>query len=161
MQTAITTSPTVEPVQAGLAVGARARRRALLLLLTVTALAPAAILGAGEAGADPELVRLLRFMALLKGVFAVIALGTCWWRLARPAAAWRETVYVAGPGLMAGGAACLWQLQSAGLATIGLHLGMFALLAAALTDSAFIPALRPHAVRGAAWWARGARGPHR
>ena len=120
------------------------RDRTLLVLSTLAMLALAATLGSGAAAStvEPDLARLLRFMAVLKGVFAVVALVVCYWRLARPTAAWREIVFVGGPGLMAAGALCLWNIQSAGLATAGLHVGMFALLAAGLTDEAFIPALR-------------------
>lgn len=118
-------------------------RRVLLLAGTAVAIGLTASLGAAATEADPDLVRLLRFMAALKGAFALIALGACYWRLARPAAAWREAVYVAGPALMAAGALGLWRMQAAGLAALLLHGGMFALLAAALTDAAFIPALRP------------------
>ena len=122
-------------------------RRALLVLGTVAGIGVAAALGAGPTASetDPDLVRLLHFMALMKGVFALVAFAACYWRLARPAVAWREAVYVAGPGLMAAGAVCLWQLQAAGLSAAVLQIGMFALLAAGLTDEAFIPALRKRA----------------
>jgi hypothetical protein len=33
----------------------------------------------------------------------------------------------------------LWSLHDLGLAALGLHLGLFAVLAAALTDPAFLP----------------------
>ena len=119
-------------------------RRVLLVAGTLAGVTLATALGAGvgSSDADPDLLRLMQFMALLKGGFAVMALGACFWRLARPAAAWREMVYVAGPGVMAAGAVCLWQLQWTGLAAAGLHIGMFALLGAALTDEAFIPAFK-------------------
>ena len=118
-------------------------RRALLVLGTLAAVA----LTLGDASpaaadADHDLVRLLQFMAALKGGFAVVALAACYWRLARPATAWRDVVYVAGPALMTAGAIGLWRLQSAGLAAILLHAGMFGLLAAGLTDAAFLPASR-------------------
>lgn len=124
-------------------------RRTLLVLSTLAALALTAGLNATAPTTDvaPDLVRLLRFMALLKGVFALAALAACFWRLARPATLWREAVYVAGPGLMAAGAICLWHVQSPGIAATVLHLGLFALLAAALTDEALIPALRRSAKR--------------
>jgi hypothetical protein len=38
---------------------------------------------------------------------------------------------------MAGGALALWSLQSVGAAALGLHLGLFGVLAAGLTDPAF------------------------
>ncbi|GEP00504.1 hypothetical protein [Methylobacterium haplocladii] len=125
-----------------------ARRRILLFAVAMSAIGLGTVIGPGTAFliVDPDLVRLLHFMAVLKGAFALLAFGISYWRLERPAALWREVVYVVGPGLMVGGALCLWQLQSAGLAAAGLHIGLFALLAAALTDGAFIPRLvRPAA----------------
>lgn len=115
------------------------------MLIALTALAIAAALAwspTAPSGMDADLARLLRFMAVLKGGFATVAVAAAWWRLARPAAGWRQVVYVAGPALMAGGATALGLLAAPWLATVGLHAGMLALLAAALTDDAFIPARR-------------------
>lgn len=120
------------------------RDRAWLVALSAACAAGAAMVGwrfGIAADVEADLARLLRFMALLKGAFAAVALLAAWWRLGRPSAGWRRLSYLAGPGLMAGGAILLWQLHAAGLATIVLHAGMFALLAAALTDRDFIPAL--------------------
>ena len=142
LSTAASAVPGIAPVLAGLRVNGR---RVLLVLGFAAGLGLVALGTAPAAGeADPDLMRLLRFMALLKGVFALVALAACYWRLACPANAWREAVYVAGPGLMAAGAACLWQMQAAGASAAILHIGMFALLAAGLTDEAFIPALKRH-----------------
>lgn len=117
--------------------------RAALVVGTVLAIAAAlAWSPAAPSGMDADLARLLRFMALLKGVFATVAVAAAWWRLARPAAGWRLVTYVAGPALMAGGSTALGLLAAPWLATVGLHAGMLALLAAALTDEAFIPARR-------------------
>lgn len=124
------------------AVSARAKRAMLLLGLIAAFAIAGSIDGAAAAGADPDLVRLMRFMALLKGAFLLLAAVASFWRLARPAAAWRSLVYVAGPPLMAAGTVALWRMQDAGLAAGVLHAGLFALLAAALTDRDFIPALR-------------------
>lgn len=116
-------------------------RRTLLSAGIVSALALGMSSGAyGELPAiEPDLRRLLRFMAALKGVFAILAFGVCFWRLARPSSAWREVIYVVGPGLMAGGSVFLWHGHSAGLAAVVLHVGLFALLVSALTDDAFFP----------------------
>lgn len=115
------------------------RRRAVLALATAAALTAGATLGTPAAGVEPDLVRLMRFMALMKGGFAALALAACWYRLARPAAPWRELVYLAAPALTAGGALALWRLAGPGLAAGVLHLGLLALLAAALTDGDFLP----------------------
>ncbi|MFD0934557.1 hypothetical protein ACFQ12_05080, partial [Methylobacterium trifolii] len=68
-------------------------------------------------------------------------LAACLWRLGRPVSGWRHLAYVAGPPLMAGGAVVLWSLHGLA-AALGLHLGLFSVVAAALTDADFIPALR-------------------
>ncbi|XYD08946.1 hypothetical protein R1A27_29095 [Methylobacterium sp. NMS12] len=128
------------PSAAGPATRGTPRARLLLAALTILAL-PLAFVAAARVPAapvDPDLVRVIRFMALLKGGFALAALAGCFWRLGRPAG-WRSAVYVAGPPLMALGAAGLWSLHDPGLAALGLHLGLFAVLAAALTDREALP----------------------
>ncbi|MEE7493245.1 hypothetical protein [Methylobacterium oryzae] len=135
------------PALAGRATRGAPPARRMLAALTILAL-PLAWVAAGRAPAapvDPDLVRVIRFMALLKGGFALAALAGCFWRLGRPAG-WRSAVYVAGPPLMALGAAGLWSLRDPGLAALGLHLGLFAILAAALTDREALPD-RPRAAR--------------
>ena len=91
--------------------------------------------------ADPDLARVIRFMAVMKGVFALAAFAGCYWRLARPAAPWRIAIYVVAPPAMAGGALALFAFQDVALAAGSLHLGLFAVLAAALTDRDFVPDL--------------------
>ena len=90
---------------------------------------------------DADLARVIRFMAAMKGVFALAAFSASYWRLARPAPLWRAAVYVTAPPAMTGGAIALWTFENAGLAAAGLHLGLFAMLAAALTDRDFLPDL--------------------
>ncbi|MCJ2093041.1 hypothetical protein MKK67_11100 [Methylobacterium sp. J-072] len=121
----------------------RSAARGALCLLTALA-----VLGAGATSmrspgtaVDPDLVRVIRFMALIKGGFALAAFAGCVWRLARPAAPWRTAIYVAGPPLMAAGAIGLWSVQGVPIAAAGLHLGLLAVLAAALTDPDFLPDL--------------------
>jgi hypothetical protein len=122
--------------------GASPVRAALVALTAVAVLgATAAAVRAPAAAIDPDLARVMRFMALMKGGFALAAFAACLWRLARPAAAWRTAVYVVGPPLMAGGAIGLWALLSPALAAGALHLGLLAVLAAALTDADFLPDL--------------------
>ncbi|SEI10365.1 hypothetical protein SAMN02799636_05562 [Methylobacterium sp. 275MFSha3.1] len=128
------------PAAAGPATRGAPRARLLLVALTTLAL-PLAFVAAAQVPAapvDPDLVRVIRFMALLKGGFALVALAGCFWRLGRPAG-WRSAIYVAGPPLMVLGAAGLWSLRDPGLAALGLHLGLFAVLAAALTDREALP----------------------
>ncbi|MFC6790870.1 hypothetical protein ACFQE0_15360 [Methylobacterium komagatae] len=115
--------------------------RIWLVGLTSLALlvAGAAALRPPAAIPDADLARVIRFMAAMKGVFALMAFAASYWRIARPAASWRVAVYVTAPPAMAGGAVALWCFENAGLAAAGLHLGLFAMLAAALTDRDFLP----------------------
>ncbi len=123
------------------AAGRRHPARIALLLLTAVALlgAGAAALRAPAATVDPDLVRVIRFMAAIKGGLALAAVAACFWRLARPAGPWRTAIYVAGPPAMAGASVALGALLSPALAAAALHLGLLAVVAAALTDRDFIP----------------------
>ena len=118
----------------------QARLQAALVLLTALALlgVGAVIAKAPAAPVDPDLARVIRFMALIKGAFALAALAACFWRLARPATPWRAAIYVAAPPAMAAGAIALGTFHSPALAAGALHLGLLAVLAAALTDAAFL-----------------------
>lgn len=119
--------------------GARPARTALVVLTGIALLAGGASLTQAPAAADPDLVRVIRFMAAMKGVFAVVAFAASLWRLGRPAGSWRRPVYVAAPPAMAAGALALWAFHTPGLAAGVLHLGLFAMVAAALTDPDFLP----------------------
>ncbi|MFY9290162.1 MAG: hypothetical protein WAP03_05640 [Methylorubrum rhodinum] len=111
------------------------------LLVAATVLASALVLaiddGAAKASVEADLARVLQFMAALKLAFAACALGVSWWRLARPAEGWRGIAYVAGPPLSVGGGLLMLSLAHPGLAAIGVHAGLAAVIAAALTDKAF------------------------
>ncbi|GJD49134.1 hypothetical protein OPKNFCMD_1864 [Methylobacterium crusticola] len=111
-----------------------------LLLGTALALAAGAAFAAGAPARaiDPDLARVIRWMAAIKGGFGALAFAAAWWRLARPARAWRAAAYVAGPPLMAFGAVLLWSMHGLGVGALGLHLGLLGLLAAALSDPDFI-----------------------
>ena len=99
--------------------------------------------GAPQAGLDADLVRVLRFMAVIKLAFAAIALSAAWWRLARPIGGWRTAAYIGGPPLAAGGAMLLLALHDLGTAALTLHGGLLAVLAAALTDRDFFADRQP------------------
>ncbi|AWN40060.1 hypothetical protein [Methylobacterium durans] len=138
VQAAILSTDSSGMAAAGIRLQRRGRRLAVLGLALA---APAAVfaLGGDAAATEPDLARLIRFMALLKAGFALAALVVGLWRIARPAAPWREAVYLAAPALMLAGAAALWQMQAFGPASIVLHAGLFGFLAAALTDPDFFP----------------------
>ena len=123
------------------AVGRMGPARLALVLLTATAVLGTAAMAVRVPATpvDPDLARVIRFMAAIKGGFALAALAAGFWRLARPAASWRTAVYVAGPPAMAGGAIALGTFHSPALAAAALHLGLLAAVAAALTDPDFLP----------------------
>ena len=112
-----------------------------VLLVLATVLAAGAVLaiddGSAQAAVEADLARVLHFMAALKLALAACALGVSWWRLARPAEGWRGTAYIAGPPLAVGGGLLMLSLAHPGLAALGVHAGLFAVIAAALTDKDF------------------------
>ncbi|MBX9930978.1 MAG: hypothetical protein K2Y56_05495 [Methylobacterium sp.] len=117
--------------------------RSLLAIGVIAGAGVAAVLPAASVGEiDPDLVRLIRFMAALKGGLLIAALWAGAWRLGRSAPIWRTTVYVCAPALMAFGTLALWRVQVPGLAAAALHLGLVAFLATSLTDRDFIPSRR-------------------
>lgn len=117
------------------------RRRRILVFVTLLALAAvgAWVVTAPSRAVDPDLARVIGFMALIKVGLTAVILATCRWRLARPARLWRAVAYVAGPPLMAFGVILLWSLCGLGLGALGFHLGLLGVLAAALTDDEFFP----------------------
>ena len=133
---AATTSVTlVSPDRPQLAVGIRA----FLVLATLGAVAGASLVPSGQdAMSDPDLVRVIRAMAAIKGGLAALAFAACLLRLTRPAASWRTAAYVIGPPLMAAGAVALWRLDHLGAAAIALHVALGAVIVAALTDDDFV-----------------------
>ena len=119
---------------------AGSQARTLLLVATGVAASAAVARGylAGPATVEADLGRVLRFMAAMKLAFAAAAFAASWWRLGRPAAAWRTLAYIGGPALAASGAILMLSLADLGLAAVTLHAGLLAGLAAALTDGDFI-----------------------
>jgi phage shock protein PspC (stress-responsive transcriptional regulator) len=71
--------------------------------------------------ADPDLARLLRGMALIKGGMVVGAIAAVWWRLSWPASPRVAIGYVAGCAALAGSTALIWQLTAIVLAALLFH----------------------------------------
>jgi hypothetical protein len=80
------------------------------------------------ARADPDLARLLRAMALIKGAIAIAAVAAVFWRagweVSKPVAA----SYLLGCWVLAGSAALIWQLAYIASAAIAFHAAALALL---------------------------------
>lgn len=109
-----------------------------VLLVTGTALA----IGAGALFGNPaeylardaDLGRLLRGMALIKGLFVVLALGALSWRFKSPIGLPLALAYSAAVSLSAGASMLIWQLSAIGSAAVLFHTGEIALLLLAWRD---------------------------
>jgi hypothetical protein len=60
--------------------------------------------------ADPALARLLRGMALIKGLIASAVVGAVFWRLAWPVSKTTGAAYLLASGVLAGSTMLVWQL---------------------------------------------------
>ncbi len=113
-------------------------------LAVAVALAVAAAFVAGHDAASaravviagPELTRLLRFMAVLKGVCAAGAVALVWWRSGYPATLRVTMSYVAACLLMAAGPGLIWSMAHVALGAVLFHAGLALLLLVCWTDRA-------------------------
>jgi phosphate/sulfate permease len=102
-----------------------------LLLLVVAAAAVAGVFVGGEeasaravAEAGPELVRLLRGMALLKTLFAASALAGVLWRSSAPVSPTRLAGYALAGAAMAAGPGMIWRMDLMPAGAFLLHAGL-------------------------------------
>jgi len=102
------------------------------LLAGVGALALSAALP--RSAVDADLALLLRFMATVKGVLGMLALGLVAWRLGRQVSPGLLAVYCFGTWGMLASAVLVWQFTRLGLAAGSFHLWALALLLAAVLD---------------------------
>ncbi|HEY0777424.1 MAG TPA: hypothetical protein VGD56_05600, partial [Gemmatirosa sp.] len=91
---------------------------------------------------DPDLARLLRAMAAIKGGLVTLGAAAVGWRLRRPtppafAAGYVALVWVAGAATGA-----IWQLAGVGRAAVALHVAGALLVVLAWRDREFVPAVR-------------------
>ena len=102
--------------------------------LTVTSAAASA---AAVAQAGPDLVRLLRGMALMKVLFAACAVGAVLWRLSfAPVGAARLASYAAACAAMAAGPGLIWHLDLVRTGAALLHGGLLVSLLLVWRDPA-------------------------
>lgn len=118
--------------------------RALRALAIVACIAAATIVWSladpsAAVRADPELARLLRGMAVLKGGMVVAAIAILWWRFAYPIAPRVAVVYVACSALMAASAAAIWQLTFLLPAAASFHAGLIVALIIAWRGDGDVP----------------------
>ena len=94
----------------------------------------ALLTGADPSAADPELLVLLRFMAIVKAAMALGAAALVAWRLGGPVRPATGLGYVVGVSSMAAGAGLIWQLGHIGAGAVLVHGGLAALIAVAWLD---------------------------
>jgi hypothetical protein len=78
--------------------------------------------------ADPALGRLLRGMALIKGMIAIAALGAVFWRLAWPVSKIGIVTYLISSWVLAGSTMLVWQLSYIVPAALLFHAAALSLL---------------------------------
>lgn len=114
-----------------------ALRSLLVLGCTVSVLLAAWLAAPATAlRADPELVFLLRGMALIKAAIVLAAVGVLCWRFGQPVLPRVAGAYLAGAWLTAGATMLVWQLSFIPLAALVFHVGEFTLLWVAWRDHA-------------------------
>jgi hypothetical protein len=104
--------------------------RSGLILGCANAIGIAAWLGdpSGYLHADPALARLLRGMALIKGMIAIAAVGAVFWRLAWPVSKIGAATYLISSWAIAGSAMLIWQLSYIVPAALLFHAAALSLL---------------------------------
>ena len=78
--------------------------------------------------ADPALARLLRGMALIKGVIALAVVAAVWWRVGRPVSKPVATGYLLGSWMLVGSTTLIWQLSWILLAAFLFHASALSML---------------------------------
>ncbi|MGX7741438.1 hypothetical protein [Rhodopseudomonas parapalustris] len=114
--------------------------RPVLVIAAALVAAVAAVLASPDAATiglaqrDAELVLLLRFMAGVKSLLALAALGAVAWRLGYPASPFLSAAYVLAPALMVAAPVLIWQIAPTALGAGLFHGGLALLLLAVFAD---------------------------
>lgn len=96
-----------------------------------------------RAGADPELARLLRGMALVKALLVLGALRLLWWRFGEAVTGARAWGYVGAVAAMALATLLAWQLSHLVVLSLAFHGALLTLGVLALRDDGVpLPARR-------------------
>ncbi|ABD05202.1 conserved hypothetical protein [Rhodopseudomonas palustris HaA2] len=115
-------------------------RRAVALIVAAAAIIAALVATLSDATsltaqqADPELVMLLRFMAGVKALLALAALGAAVWRLGYPTSPTLTLGYTLAPALMCAAPVVIWQIAHVGVGAALFHAGFVLLLLALYAD---------------------------
>jgi peptidoglycan/LPS O-acetylase OafA/YrhL len=110
---------------------ARGRSRAALAAVVLVAAAAGFAAGAwggpaAAAQAEPDLVRLMRFMAGVKALLAFGAAAAVVWRLGAPVTALRLAAYATAAAAMAAGPGLIWGMTHVVAGSVLLHGGLVA-----------------------------------
>lgn len=133
--------PAAKAAQAAEPHEARTSRLRLALVLAV-AISTAAVLALTLAFAplpqrEPDLVRLLRGMVLIKGAIGLTAAALVWWRFGRPLDPRLAARYIVALCLSAGAVAWLWGLHLILLGSALFYLGLLGVYLAGRRDPLF------------------------
>lgn len=115
-------------------------RRAIALIAVAAAVAVALLASPPDATAvairqtDPELILLLRFMAVVKAALALAALGVSLWRLGHPASPVPALGYSFAPALMCAAPIVIWQMAHVAAGAALFQAGFAMLLLALYAD---------------------------
>ncbi len=93
------------------------------------------------ASAEPELTRLLRFMAVVKAILGAGAILLVWWRLAYPATLRTMLAYITAGALMAAAPGLIWSMAHVVSGAVLFHAGLALLLLVCWGDTASTPDL--------------------
>ena len=112
------------------------------VVTTFAGLAAFALAGRDAGEFEPRLALLLRFMAALKAVAVLAALGLTCWRLRTPIATPMRLGYLAALASMAAAPGLIWSLAHIALGAACFHAGLFGFLVCALRDDGIARVLR-------------------
>jgi hypothetical protein len=115
------------------------RYRILLLMCLLGAAAGVYALTtpfSSAAGMEPDLVRLLRAMVLIKGLMAAGAGAFVFWRLGRPVSQAHAAGYLLGTVMLTCAVVWLWSLTSLLLAAVLFYASLIGIVAVAHADKA-------------------------
>jgi hypothetical protein len=111
-------------------------------LLAVMVLAAAVASRSAHSAVEPELVLLLRAMAVIKAGIALVAVALCLWRLGGPVSTSAAVGYLLGVWSLGGATVLIGFVSFIPAAAVIFHVALFGLLALAWREGRFAPRMR-------------------
>jgi hypothetical protein len=123
-------APAAAPVASGAPSAAFSLLRVGLISGCAVAMGIAVLAGdpSGYLRADPDLARLLRGMALIKGMIVIGAVAAVFWRLAWPVSRSAAATYLVSSWALAGSTMLIWQLSHIVAAALVFHAAALSIL---------------------------------